>query len=89
MFLCFDLRNNFCRFYKDNLIRVAQICNVNFSTSEIGEIRQQPKTYILEVRRHATFSTCVDIASLASKIVETVKHIVFLLVLRFIKLVMY
>jgi hypothetical protein len=87
-FLCFDLTNNLSRFHKDNLVRVAQIYNIDFSTSEIAQIRQQLETYILEVRRHATLSTCVDIASFASKIVETIKHMIFLLVYILIKLVL-
>jgi hypothetical protein len=65
-----------------------QLYNIDFSTSEIAQIRQQLETYILEVRRHATLSTCVDIASFASKIVETIKHMIFLLVYILIKLVL-
>ncbi|KAJ1299119.1 hypothetical protein BS78_01G507100 [Paspalum vaginatum] len=44
------------------------------------------RTYILQVRRHTAFSTCTDLASLASKTIQTEKHMVFPLVYRLIKL---
>jgi hypothetical protein len=85
-FSCLDPKNNFSRFDIDSLVRGAQIYNVDFSTSDFTQIRQQLQTYILQVRRHATFYTCTDIASLASKMVETEKHKVFPLVYRLIEL---
>jgi hypothetical protein len=85
-FSCLDPKNNFSRFNIDSLVRGAQIYDVDFSTSDFAQIRQQLQTYILQVRRHVAFSTCTDIASLASKMVETEKHKVFPLVYRFIEL---
>ncbi|XP_023157861.1 uncharacterized protein [Zea mays] len=85
-FSCLDPKNNFSRFDIDSLVRGAQIYDADFSTSDFAQIRQQLQTYILQVRRHAAFSTCTDIASLASKMVETEKHKVFRLVYRLIEL---
>jgi hypothetical protein len=85
-FSCLDPKNNFSRFDIDSLVRGAQIYDADFSTSDFAQIRQQLQTYILQVRRHVAFSTCTDIASLASKMVETKKHKVFPLVYRLIEL---
>jgi hypothetical protein len=43
-------------------------------------IRSQLETYILHVRRHSAFSSCMDIGSLAVKMVETEKYMVFSLI---------
>jgi hypothetical protein len=85
-FSCLDPKNNFSRFDIDSLVRGARIYDADFSTSDFAQIRQQLQTYILQVRRHAAFSTCTDIASLASKMVETEKNKVFPLVHRLIEL---
>ena len=49
-------------------------------------LREQLETYIVHMRRHATFGTCEDIASLSMKMVETKKHLVFPLVFKLIEL---
>ena len=42
--------------------------------------------HVLQVRRHAAFANCTDIESLATKMVATKKHLVFLLVYKLIEL---
>jgi hypothetical protein len=49
-------------------------------------IRSQFETYIVHVRRHPAFSSCTDVESLATKIIETEKHMVFPLVYKLIEL---
>src|SRR3954469_7842488 len=49
-------------------------------------IRDQLETYVLQVKRNASFSTCEDVQSLAIKMVQTEKHLVFPLVYKLIEL---
>ncbi|KRH71710.1 hypothetical protein GLYMA_02G163400v4 [Glycine max] len=58
----------------------------NFSDDDRGTIRDQLETYVLQVRRNASFSTCEDVQSLAMKMVQTEKHLVFPLVYKLIEL---
>ncbi|XP_058746269.1 uncharacterized protein LOC131619156 [Vicia villosa] len=58
----------------------------NFSDDDRGTIRDQLETYVLQVRRNVSFSTCVDFQSLAMKMVQTEKHLVFPLVYKLIEL---
>ncbi|KAL5164300.1 hypothetical protein HKD37_18G049649 [Glycine soja] len=58
----------------------------NFSDDDRGTIRDQLETYVLQVRRNASFSTREDVQSLAMKMVQTEKHLVFPLVYKLIEL---
>ncbi|CAI8583742.1 unnamed protein product [Vicia faba] len=58
----------------------------NFPDDDRGTIRDQLETYVLQVRRNASFSTCEDVQSLAMKMVQTEKHLVFPLVYKLIEL---
>ena len=49
----------------------------DFSNDDRGTIGEQLLTYISQVKRHASFSTCDDVQSLAMKMVETKKNLVF------------
>jgi hypothetical protein len=44
------------------------------------------ETYVLHLRNHVTFSTCNDLESLAEKMVQIEKHMVFPLVYKLIEL---
>jgi hypothetical protein len=75
-------------FHIDSLVRVAQIYEFDFFTCEIAQIRLQLEIYIVQVRRHATFSTCTNIASLASTVRQRTiwffigyRHVEFILML--------
>jgi hypothetical protein len=71
---------------KNKLARLAEIYDADFSDGDRAIIRNQLKTYIYHVRRHSAFSSCMDIGSLAVKIVETEKHMVFPLIYKLIEL---
>ncbi|KAH1155006.1 hypothetical protein GLYMA_18G180700v4 [Glycine max] len=71
-FSCLDPKNSFSKLF--------------FSDDDRGTIRDQLETYVLQVRRNASFSTCEDVQSLAMKMVQTEKHLVFPLVYKLIEL---
>ncbi|CAK8560226.1 unnamed protein product [Lathyrus sativus] len=75
----FDHKNSFSKF--DCL---ADIYHADFSNDYRGRIRDQHDTYVLQVRRNVSFSSCEDVQSL--KMVQTEKHLVFSLVYKFIEL---
>jgi hypothetical protein len=67
-------------------VRLGTLYDKDFLVIECAMLREQLETYIVHVRRHATFGTCEDIASLSMKMVETKKHLVFPLVFKLIEL---
>ncbi|KAH1225889.1 hypothetical protein GmHk_11G032689 [Glycine max] len=85
-FSCLDPKNSFSKFDVDKLARLADIYHADFSYDDRGTIRDQLETYVLQVRRNASFSTCEDVQSLAMKMVQTEKHLVFPLVYKLIEL---
>ncbi|XP_057441981.1 uncharacterized protein LOC130733738 isoform X2 [Lotus japonicus] len=85
-FSCLDPNNSFSKFNVDKLARLATIYHADFSDDDRGTIKEQLSTFILQVKRHASFSTCDDIASLAMKMVQTEKHLLFPLVYKLIEL---
>ncbi|CAN6175040.1 unnamed protein product [Urochloa humidicola] len=85
-FSCLDPKNSFSKFDVDRLARLAEIYDADFCDHDRGIIREQLETYIVHVRRHAAFASCTDIASLATKMVETEKHLAFPLVYKLIEL---
>jgi hypothetical protein len=85
-FSCLDPKNSFSKFDVDKLARLADIYDADFSNDDRGIIKEQLQTYVIHVKRHASFSTCEDVQSLAMKMVETEKHLVFPLVYKLIEL---
>jgi hypothetical protein len=85
-FSCLDLKNSFSKFDINKLARLAEIYDADFSDGDRAVIRSQLETYILHVRRHPAFSSCTDVGSLAAKIIETEKHMVFPLIYKLIEL---
>jgi len=85
-FSCLDSKNSFSKFDVDKLARLAGIYHADFSDDDRGTIREQLDTYVLQVKRHAFFSSCEDVQSLAMKMVQTEKHLVFPLVYKLIEL---
>jgi len=81
-FSCLDPNNSFFKFDVDKLARFADIYHADFSDDD----REQLDTYVLQVKRHASFSSCEDVQSLAMKMVQTEKHLVFSLVYKLIEL---
>ncbi|XP_058774666.1 uncharacterized protein LOC131648942 [Vicia villosa] len=84
-FPCLDPKNSFSKFDVDKLARLADIHHADFFDDDRGTIRDQ-LTYILQVKRNASFSTCEDVQCLAMKMVQTKKHLVFPLVYKLIEL---
>jgi len=80
------LHEKFFKFDVDKLARLADIYHADFSDDDRGTTREQLDTYVLQVKRHASFSSCEDVQSLAMKMVETEKHLVFSLVYKLIEL---
>ena len=85
-FSCLDPKNSFSKFDVDKLGGLAETYCGDFSSGDRAIIRDQLQTYIIHVRRHHEFSSCKDIESLATKMVETEKHLVFPLVYKLIEL---
>lgn len=85
-FSCLDPKNSFSKFDVDKLARLTTIYHVDFSSGDRAIISYQLETYIHHVRRHVSFSTCQDLESLATKMVETEKYLVFPLVYKLIEL---
>ncbi|XP_057428396.1 uncharacterized protein LOC130721834 [Lotus japonicus] len=85
-FSCLDPNNSFSKFNVDKLAHLANIYHEDFSDDDRGTIKEQLATYILQVQRHASFSTCNDVASLAMKMVQTEKHLLFPLVYKLMEL---
>jgi len=85
-FSCLDPKNSFSKFDVDKLARLPDIYHVDFSDDDRGTIREQLDTYVLQVKRHASFSSCENFQSLAMKMVQTEKHFVFPLVYKLIEL---
>ncbi|XP_058742129.1 uncharacterized protein LOC131614578 [Vicia villosa] len=85
-FSCLDPKNSFSKFDVDKLVRLANIYHANFSNDDRGTIREQLETYVHQVKRHASFTSCEDVQSLAMKMVQTEKHLVFPLVYKLIEL---
>jgi hypothetical protein len=68
------------------IARLTEIYDIDFSISDRAIIKDQLETFILHVRRVEDFIGCHDLASLAMKMVETQRHIVFPLVYHLIEL---
>ena len=85
-FSCLDPKNAFSKFDVDKLAGLAETYCGDFSSGDRAIIRDQLQTYIIHVRRLHAFSSCKDIESLAAKMVETEKHLVFPLVYKLIEL---
>jgi hypothetical protein len=70
----------------NQLARLTEIYDADFTNHDRGIIRDQLENYIIHVRRHAAFVSCTHIASLATKMIETEKHLTFPLVYKLIEL---
>jgi hypothetical protein len=85
-FSCLHPKNSFSRFDVDKLASLTETYGGDFSSGDRAIIRDQLETYIVHVRRHEAFSSCKDLEGLASKMVETEKHLVFPLVYKLMEL---
>lgn len=85
-FSCLDPRDSFSKFNVDKIARLTEIYDNDFSIADRATIRDQLETFILHVRRIDDFIVYHDLGSLAMKMVENERHIVFPLVYRLIEL---
>ncbi|XP_062180372.1 uncharacterized protein LOC133884821 [Phragmites australis] len=85
-FSCLDPRDSFSKFDVHKIARLTEIYDIDFSISDRAVIKDQLETFILHVRRVEDFIGCHDLASLATKMVQTQRHIVFPLVYHLIEL---
>ena len=85
-FACLHPKNSFSKFDANKLARLAEIYDEDFFIGDRAIIIDQLETFIIHVRRQPVFANCEDIASLATKMVETEKHLVFPLVYKLIEL---
>jgi len=83
---CLDPNNSFSKFDIDKLTRLADIYHADFFDDDRGTTREQLDPYVLQVKRHASFSSCEDVQNLAMKMVQIEKHLVFPLVYKLIVL---
>ncbi|XP_058776598.1 uncharacterized protein LOC131650914 [Vicia villosa] len=60
-FSCFDPKNTFSKFDVDKLVCLADIYHADFSNDDRGTIREQLETYVHQVKRHASFTSCEDV----------------------------
>jgi hypothetical protein len=72
----------------NKLAYLTEIYLDDFSLDDRKAIKDQLATFIIHVRRLEEFRVCHDLASLAIKMVELKRHIVFPLVYRLIELAM-
>src|SRR5207237_4741281 len=79
-FSCLDPNNSFSKFNVEKLSRLAEIYSADFSNGDHAILRDKLETYVLHLRNHVAFFDCKDVESLAAKMVETEKHLVFPLV---------
>ena len=85
-FSCLDPRDSFARFNVNKIARLTEIYYEDFSDYEREHIRDTLDLFIIHMRRIEDFRVCLDIASLAKKMVELERHIMFPTVYRLIEL---
>ncbi|XP_047084564.1 zinc finger MYM-type protein 1-like [Lolium rigidum] len=87
-FSCLDPRDSFARFNVSKLTRLTEIYRDDFSDYERDHIEDSLKLFLVHMKRVEDFRVCIDIASLAKKMVELERHIMFPTVYRLIELAM-
>jgi hypothetical protein len=85
-FACLDPRDSFSKFEVNKLAHLTEIYLDDFLFDDRKAIKDHLKTFLVHVRRIEEFWVCYDLASLALKMVELKRHIVFSLVYHLIEL---
>lgn len=83
---CLNPNDSFAAYDKEKLIRLAQFYPQDFSMTDLALLGNQLETYILDVRSATEFSTLNGIGSLAEKLVQTQRSVVYRLVYLLVKL---
>uniref|UniRef100_A0A453GKJ6 Uncharacterized protein n=1 Tax=Aegilops tauschii subsp. strangulata TaxID=200361 RepID=A0A453GKJ6_AEGTS len=76
-FSCLEPRDSFSRFDVSKLARLTEIYHGDFSSYDREHIQDHLELFIIHMRRIEDFRDCHDIASLAKKMVELERHIMF------------
>ncbi|XP_020704667.1 zinc finger MYM-type protein 1-like [Dendrobium catenatum] len=74
---CLNPNNRFHAFNKDKLIRMTQFYPADFSLLDQAVIENQLDTYIMDMRSDDQFTSLKDIGSLAEKMIQCRKDIVY------------
>jgi hypothetical protein len=85
-FACLDPRNSFSKCNVDRIAKLTEIYDADFSFDDRKSIKVNLDLFITHMKRHDEFRVCYDIASLAKKMFELERHIMFPLVYRLIEL---
>jgi hypothetical protein len=87
-FSCLDPSDSFARFNVNKLARLTEIYHDDFSDYEREHIHDTLELFLIHMKRVEDFRDCLDVASLAKKMVELERHIMFPTVYRLIELAM-
>jgi hypothetical protein len=85
-FACLDLRKSFSKFNVDRIAKLTEIYDADFSSDDGKSIKVDLELFITHMKRHDEFRVCYDLASLAKKMFDLERHIMFPLVYRLIEL---
>ncbi|PKU66015.1 hypothetical protein MA16_Dca009090 [Dendrobium catenatum] len=83
---CLNPSNSFHAFNKEKLIRMTNLYPADFTPSDLMILDNQLETYIMDMQFNIQFSLLKDIGSLAEKMVQNRKEILYPLVFRLLKL---
>jgi hypothetical protein len=83
---CLDPTNKFANYEVEKLIQLAKIYYADFSDYECVKLRTELQNFMDEVKYDEDFDTCIDLGSLAEKMVLSDRHTYFPLVYRLIEL---
>jgi hypothetical protein len=82
---CLDPTNGFANIEIEKLVELAKIYKDDFTDYECAKLRGDLLVFIDEVRNDKDFNTCIDLCSLAEKMVQSGRHTHFPLVYRLIE----
>ncbi|CAO2045328.1 unnamed protein product [Urochloa humidicola] len=85
-FACLDPRDSFAKFDVDRIAKLTDIYDADFSPDDRKFIKTDLQLFINHMRRHDEFRVCHDLASLAKKMFELDRNIMFPRVYRIIEL---
>ncbi|XBI68918.1 hypothetical protein VPH35_048062 [Triticum aestivum] len=85
-FACLDPRDSFSKFDLDKVAKLTDIYDADFSNDDRKRMKTELQLFINHMRRHDDFRVCYDLASLAKKMFELERNIMFPLVYRLIEL---
>jgi hypothetical protein len=86
---CFSPTNLFSSFDKNKLVEFAKFFPREFCPTSLAMLDNQLETYIIVMRTSVVFASFEGISDLSKKLVETRRHIVYLLIYQQLKLAMF